>query len=587
MQVAPQHLARFRSALAAVDPNSFGLVDLQIYPGSTTYSARSIVLCTFDSISESLAAECAGRAAQLIARKLGIEVASGSHTDEAGRHHCWTEYFPGGAHYASAFTTVQALQAALITAASGASGDRGHARAARTAMEEFDRTPMQDIFVQSRFIISAAQRLDIPIHHVAADFAWQFGWGARSDIFYMTASMGDSMPGHQITWRKHLTKMVFEELGLPTPRWHLLGEGGDPLAIARTIGWPCVVKPTNQAFGTGVTANVRTPAELHAAVSVARQSSPYIMIEAQEPGADHRLMVVDGKLIAAARRDPPQLRGDGKRTVRDLLTELNRTRDGTRAKGYLQPVKEDPDLTSMLASQGLSMSSVPAAAATVVLRSIANHSVGGSATDVTDQVHPQIRALAEQLATSVGLRAAGIDYITPDISKSHSEVGGGFIEVNAMPRLRLLMSSGEAEEMIGSRLLGELPGRIPVTLLVADAKRLEPLAKIVRRRRSRVPGAAAVGPDWAQVGGGDLVTGSMDPFRILTAVLRNRAVEELVILWSAAEIERFGAPVDKLQRAIILDEGFDAAPLSRFSGELLTGSEAQHALDELASSDAP
>jgi D-alanine-D-alanine ligase-like ATP-grasp enzyme len=572
MQLGPQRIAAFRTALAPVDASAFGLTGLEVWPGATRYSPRSVALCRFTALPAALAELAAKEAERLLTAKLGIAIAAGTCSGKDGSRICWAEYFPGGAEYPCAQLSLQALQVALLATAAK---DAGRGQAAEELVRRFKAAPAKLIFVQSQFILAAARGAGLPIFNVAGDAAWQVGWGARSDIFVMTASMGDSVSGHQLTAKKHVTKLLLRELGFPTPEWRVVPEGGDALKAATELGWPCVVKPIDMAFGTGVTANVRTPAELAAAVALARKHGRKIMVEAHEPGADHRLMVVDGKLVGAARREPPRVTGDGKRTIAELLAKLNASRDGTRSTGYLLPVKEDPELLALLAGHQLSLGSVLAKGRTLELRSVANFSTGGSATDVTKEVHPQIRGLAELLATSVGLRTAGIDYITPDIRRSHAEAGGGFIEVNAMPRLRLLMTSEGSEASIGALLLGDLPGRIPVTLIVGHD---ETLAASLREQR--IPGHAAVGAKWARVGPTDLQTDGLDPFEIVSAVLRNRAVEELIILWSPSEIAEFGVPVDRLQRAIVADPAFNADTLVPFSVEILSGEDADRALQE-------
>ncbi|MEO5808680.1 MAG: hypothetical protein ABIR51_01135, partial [Sphingomicrobium sp.] len=442
MKLHPRRIEDFRSALVRC---ACSLTQVEAFPGATQYSSSPIILCSFETADEAVIKAAAEEASRLVSARLGIQVGWGFEAKSDHEALCWVEYFPGGTHPGSIMFALQALQAGFAAAAAR-SGNDGHISAAAYEMEQLAATPSPEIFIQSQFLISAARNAGVPVQNIAGtNVGWQFGWGSRSDLFFMTASLGDSVPGHQLTWRKPLTKQMIRELGLPTPDWRTLGPDDDAVRAAYAIGWPCVVKPIDQAFGLGVTANLQTPGEVNAAALIARQCSHDIMIEAQEAGADYRLMVVDGRLIAAVRREPPVVAGDGQRDIAALLAELNGGRDGTRARGYLLPIEADAALASTLARQGLSMTSVPPKDATVPLRSIANFSTGGSAADVTDTVHPQVKGMAELLATAVGLRTAGIDYITSDISRCHADAGGGFIEVNAMPRLRLLMLDGHKE----------------------------------------------------------------------------------------------------------------------------------------------
>jgi D-alanine-D-alanine ligase-like ATP-grasp enzyme len=555
MKLDRKRLTQLRDAIAQVEPTYFGLHEVEIFPGPNPYSERSVVVLHLGGKAEAVAAAAAQEAGRLASARIGVEMSRGVRSGEGNRLACWLEYFPGGSNLQSVAFALQALQTALVTVAPSRPGDRRRRQRVTAELEALQSTGAHLVDVQSQFLVAAARRAGVPVHNVGrTNLVWQFGWGARSEIFFLTASTEDAVPGHQATRMKQITKALFEEIGLPTPAWRLVTQNEDPLAAANEVGWPCVVKPPNQAFGNGVTANVANAAELGRAVAVARAFSPLTMIEAHEPGWDHRLMVVDGRLVAAIRRDPPSITGDGKSNVEELIAALNQGRDGSREKGYLLPVQRDQPLDERLARRGLSMASVLPLGETLVLRSVANFSTGGSTKDMTSVIHPQIKGLAESLATSLGLRTAGIDYITTDISRSHDEVGGGFIEVNAMPRIRLLMAAGLPEEEVGSILLGERPGRIPVTLVIASRADLAEMQGEVRRRTATRPGAAAASAGWAQIGPAELPAGGLDPVATISAVLRHRTVDELVILWSPREIEEFGFPVDRLRRAVLVGE---------------------------------
>lgn len=578
MKLNPARVAEFRQALALVEPRPFGLAEVEIFPGATAYSRRSTLVCSFETKDKARLTAAGQEAVRLIETRLPIQVAWGVHP--AGNSlHLWIEYFPGGTRYASAQFTLQAVQAGFAVAAAASRGKQAHAEAARREQARLAKAPCQDVYVQSQFIINAAREADIPVENVGgSSVAWRCGWGSRSDIFFMTGSLADSIPGHQISWRKHIAKKLFVDLGMPTPKWRVVDRDGNPLRAAKEVGWPCVVKPVDRAHGDGVTANISSPAELQAAVATARRLSGKIMVEAHEPGDDYRLMIVDGRLISAIRRDPAAVTGDGKRTIEQLIADLNRGRDGTRASGYLQPVVHDPALDATLTKHGLSMDSVLPDGKTLVLRSVANFATGGSGTDVTDRVHPQIRRLAEMLADTLNLRCAGIDYLTPDITRSHADAGGGFIEVNAMPHLRLLMSDPRSTQDIGALVLGDRPGRIPVRLIVGDGDALAELAEPVRERVAARAGSAAVSTDWAQIGSAELPVAGLDPFAAVSAVLRHRTVDELLILWTPAAIARFGMPADQIEKAIVIGDDPEGSCLAQIYSDIEQVPDAEAAL---------
>jgi D-alanine-D-alanine ligase-like ATP-grasp enzyme len=574
--------AAFRSALGEVDCSALGLKSIAYFPGATAWSRRSSVACRFNAASAALPLleTSVRRAAALAGERLGIGLNCGV---EAGpeEHLCWVEYFPGGARHDSAALSLHCLRAALVSEAAKRTADPSCGGRAQKEAAALAQVPAQQIFLQSRFLIETARACDIPVLNIAgAHLGWQFGWGSRAELFFMTASTGDSVPGHQITTRKSFTKVLLRELGLPTPDWRLASSAADALRAAEEIGWPCVVKPVAGAFGKGVTAGVRSVAELKQAVALAAaQGRGPILIERQEAGADHRLMVVDGRLVRASRRDPPAITGDGRKTIGQLIDALNRGRDGSKAAGYLQPVELDAALQARLKSNALTLDSVLARGRTFALRTVANHSAGGSAADVTGLAHPQVRGMAEQLAVSLGLRTAGIDYITMDISRSYSDVGGGFIEVNAMPRLRLLMTAEGAEQEIGSALLGSRPGRIPLTLVLGDAEVLEEMAGRVRAHCAALADCAAVSKDWAQVGATELPAHGLDPMGLVFAVLRCRSADRAWVLWTPEQAAEFGLPADQFVRAVsIADSLGKVGWIERYCEEVVPAGDAASAI---------
>lgn len=193
-------------------------------------------------------------------------------------------------------------------------------------------------------------------------------------------------------------------LGLPTPRYALVKEAAELTAAVAKVGWPCATKPLDLGGGKGVSAGHQTPQALAAGFQHARAASEGpVMVEAFVPGEDHRLMVVDGRLRAVIRREPAQVVGDGRQTVAQLVQALNAVRDERSlvASGFLRPIRLDGVALQHLAGQGAGPQTVLAPGQRVRLRSTANLSSGGFCTDVTGQEHPQLRAMAEMLASSL------------------------------------------------------------------------------------------------------------------------------------------------------------------------------------------
>jgi cyanophycin synthetase len=406
---------------------------------------------------------------------------------------------------------------------------------------------------QARILMVAAKSRNIPVVPVAPGARlWQFGWGSRSRSFFETASDADGFVGVRIADSKALSKTIMRGLGLPTPPAVLVTLPQELPAAAAEVGWPCVVKPLDSNGGRGVSVGVRSLQDLEQSFSHARQfSRSPVLVEAFVPGEDHRLTVVEGSLVATTRREASKITGDGVRTIRELLGALNSRRSANLvASGYLVPIAIDAALSTSLARQDLALDDVPQPGRSVSLRSNANRSSGGVCFNVTD-VHPQIREMAEALATTLGLTAAGVDYITRDITLPPVAGNGAFIEVNASPGLAALVVAGIEEAQIGARLLGSRPGRIPMILAVGDRQQEREIATALANAAATLPGLAWLCGTAAGLGALSLDLAQLPPPERTSALLRHRTATRAVIYWSLEDLQAFGAPVDRADLGVI------------------------------------
>lgn len=266
----------------------------------------------------------------------------------------------------------------------------------------------------------------------------QIGWGARQQRMESSFTGQTSVVATRIARNKPLASALLARAGLPVPRAVLVGNWTQALKSAQEMGWPVVIKPANLDQGQGVVPDIHTEALLRSAFEGASRLSPrQVLLEKHVQGADHRLLVAGGRLLMATRRVPGGVTGDGRQTVTQLLQRLNADpRRGTDPRSLLRHVALDEEAALRLTEQGLNADSVVEAGRFVALRRTANISTGGTALDVTSQVHPDNRWLAERAARVVGLDIAGIDFLCPDISRSWREVGGAICEVNAQPGFR-------------------------------------------------------------------------------------------------------------------------------------------------------
>lgn len=402
----------------------------------------------------------------------------------------------------------------------------------------------------ARTLMQAASANDIPVRpFLQGTRLWQYGWGSRSKVFLECAPNENG--GKRLTADKIVSKATFATLGAPTPEHRLVSKNDELEKAAESIGWPCVVKPVQGSKGGGVTAGIRTVEALRAAfVEASRQSRGPVMVEAFVPGHDHRLMVAERRLLCAIRREPSFVVGDGTRTIMQLLEMLNSSRSANFVKSrYLRQVPIDAVLLRHLASQDVSLDTIPPPGVRITLRSNANLSTGGFATDVTKVLHPGTARMAELIVESMGYVTAGLDFITADISKSFLEMGA-FIEINGNPGIGMVMSAGNDPVFVGEQVLGRKPGRIPVTLVVLNNEALSEAQRWLQSQEWPAQSAWACGR-FASVDGAPLKISLSSPWAAVDSVLKHQSVGSVSIFCSGEEIVRWGLPVDRADRVVL------------------------------------
>ncbi|MEY2631632.1 MAG: hypothetical protein RIR00_286, partial [Pseudomonadota bacterium] len=287
-------------------------------------------------------------------------------------------------------------------------------------------------------IVTAAVARGIPYRRLTQGSLVQFGWGSRQQRIQAAETSLTSAIAESIAQDKELTKTLLDAAGVAVPHGRPVNDEDDAWLAAQEVGLPVVVKPQDGNQGKGISVNLGSEAQVRHAYRVAVGFSDDILVEKYLPGHDWRLLVIGDKLVAAARRDPPLVVGDGTHTVRELVEIVNT--DPRRSDGHatsLTKIRIDEIAIARLVEQGYTPDSIPSLGTRVVLRNNANLSTGGSATDVTDDVHPELAAAAVTAARTVGLDIAGIDVVCDTILKPLEAQGGGIVEVNAAPGLRM------------------------------------------------------------------------------------------------------------------------------------------------------
>jgi cyanophycin synthetase len=224
----------------------------------------------------------------------------------------------------------------------------------------------------------------------------------------------------------------------------LVQSEGQAIRAARRIGFPVVTKPYNGNHGRGISIRLTTDEEVAQGYAAAREHSRSVIVETFMEGDDHRLLVVNGELVAATRRTPGHVVGDGKHTIAQLTDIVNQDpRRGVGHEKVLTRLELDAQAEKMLARAELRADSVPEPGRIVYLRSTANLSTGGTACDVTDIIHPDNREMAERAVRAIGLDVGGVDFLSKDITESYRTIGGGICEVNAAPGFRMHVAPSE------------------------------------------------------------------------------------------------------------------------------------------------
>jgi cyanophycin synthetase len=291
----------------------------------------------------------------------------------------------------------------------------------------------------SLVMLEAARRRGIPVRRNPDDGVVQLGLGKALRRMRSTMTDFTSVLATEITSDKHWTKTVLKRVGLGIPEGETSRTLEGALQIAGDIGFPVLLKPLDANNGRGISGRIDTLDGVREAWPLAVVEHPVVVVERFAEGNDHRVLVVNRRVIACVERVPAHVVGDGRRSIRELALEINKDpqRSKTNPSAHLAPLPLDELTEAFLARTGRALDSVPNEGEVVTLRSTANISTGGTSIDRTDDMHPGNRALCELAAGAVGLDVAGLDVLTPDISVPFQENGAVIIEVNASPGIRM------------------------------------------------------------------------------------------------------------------------------------------------------
>ena len=321
-------------------------------------------------------------------------------------------------------------------------------------------------------LVKAAEERGIPWLRLNQYSLVQMGHGKFQQRIQATITSETKHIGVEISCDKEDTHNLLNDLGLPVPLQLMIYSERQAIRAAKRIGYPVVLKPLNANHGRGVSINLTTDEQVATAFEFAREqgTSRAVLVESYVTGYDHRMLAVDGVLVAVAKRVPGHVVGDGEHTVTELVDTVNEDpRRGIGHEKVLTRLEIDKQANRLLDEAGYDENTVLPKGEIFYLRKTANLSTGGTAIDVTDIVHPDNKAMAERAIRAIDLDVGGVDFLTDDISQSYKEIGGAIVEVNAAPgfRMHVAPSEGKSRDVAGAVMDMLFPPGIPSNIPIA------------------------------------------------------------------------------------------------------------------------
>jgi len=321
-------------------------------------------------------------------------------------------------------------------------------------------------------IVEEAEARGIPWIRLNKYSLCQLGYGANQKRIQATVTSETSSIGVELACDKEDTKYLLEQAEVEVPRGDIIRRERSLEEACRYVGYPLVIKPVDGNHGRGITVDIQNYEDALEAFNNAKESSRSgaIIVEKFITGEDYRLLVINNKLVAGAKRTPAHVIGNGKSTVQELIDEVNKDpRRGYGHENVLTQITINELTKNIIKDAGYTLESVIPEGERLILKDTANLSTGGTAEDVTDIIHPANVSMAERISKIIDLDICGIDIMTTDISKPLSETGGAVLEVNAGPgfRMHLAPTSGLPRNVAAPVIDKLFPkkgdtGRIPI-----------------------------------------------------------------------------------------------------------------------------
>ena len=293
-------------------------------------------------------------------------------------------------------------------------------------------------------IVEEAASRKIPWIRLGKNSLVQLGYGINQQRFQATITGNTSSIAVDIACNKELTKKMLEDAAIPVPSGDLVVDEEGLQNVIRKIGYPLVLKPLDGNHGKGASINVKDYESAKIGLEHAQKYSRKVIVEKYITGYDFRVLVINHKMVAAARRVPAHVVGDGELNLQQLIDKENTDpRRGYGHENVLTEIEVDKDTNELLEKLDYTLETVPQKGEIVYLKSTANLSTGGTSIDVTDMIHPENIQMAERISRIIGLDVCGIDIMAENLTQPLKESGGAILEVNAAPGFRMHLAPSE------------------------------------------------------------------------------------------------------------------------------------------------
>ncbi|MGD9563438.1 MAG: cyanophycin synthetase [Pyrinomonadaceae bacterium] len=413
-------------------------------------------------------------------------------------------------------------------------------------------------------LVEEAVGRDIPYIRLNDQSLVQLGYGVHQKRIQATTTANTNMIAVDIAGNKHATKKLLGEMGVPVPKGYRIRDIDELEETLTNVGFPAVIKPLDGNHGKGATVGVKSLDEGRTAFDKAKEYSRWVIVEQQLQGYDFRALVVNNRLIAVAERVPAHVVGDGKSTIQQLIDETNTDpRRGYGHENVLTQIDIDNQTLRCVHKAGYELDSVLAKGERLFLKTTANISTGGTAIDLTDEVHPQNVVLFERIARIIGLDVAGIDVIAPNVSEPLRDNGGGIIEVNAAPGFRMHLAPSEgigrnvAEHVIEMLFPPGTPSRIPIFAITGTNGKTTTTRLIAHILRNSGHTVGFTTTDGTYIGNDQITAGDNTGPVSAQLVLKDPTVDVAVLETARGGIIRSGLGFDHADVGVVLNVAED------------------------------